>query len=104
MPTEQEYEEAIEFLVMGNHSYIEDYSSMHWFKIYEEGDGWNEPRHESSSCECGWDGLSWTQSDPQCSNRPAIFKHVFEWVKHIKEDVWREEDEGISQDSNAVQA
>jgi hypothetical protein len=101
MPTEQEYQSALAFLVLGQYAMIEDDEYNHSFVFNSDGDGWNEPLSESGDCHCGWQGLSWVQVDPACSGRYDIWEHVMEWVNHIQRDVWREDDEGISQDSDA---
>lgn len=104
MFSENEYQDMIAFLVLGGEAVIEDDEHNHDFVYHFEGDGWNEPFSESGDCHCGWQGLSWTQTDPQMSGRYQIWEYVFVWTKHIKTDVWRDDDEGISQDTNAVQA
>jgi hypothetical protein len=95
------YKDAIEILVLGMEALIEHEGESHWFKFWQEGDGWNEPFSDHSSCACGWDGVSWVQTDRQCSGRTQIADHVLLWAQHITEDVWRDEDEGIPQDSNS---
>lgn len=103
-PQVEDFKTAIAFLVLGNEAMIEDEQFNHSFVYTAEGDGWNEPLSDSGDCHCGWQGLSWVQIDPACSGRPQIYEYVLEWVKHIREDVWKEdEDEGVSQDSDAVQ-
>lgn len=100
---EQEYREMIAFLVLGDQAMIEDDKANHSFVYTFDGDGWNEPFSASGDCHCGWNGLSWVQTDPACSGRYDIWEYVFVWTKHIKTDVWRDDHEGISQDTDAVQ-
>lgn len=62
------------------------FSEFHSLDVYEEGDGWNEPRYEEFSCGCdGWEGPSWVQVDPECTGRPSMLEVVSEWLQHVNE-------------------
>lgn len=104
-PTSQELKDTIAYLIMGNEGQIvgsEEDEHFHSFTFSDEGDGWNEPRSESSGCDCGWQGLSWVQIDPKCTGRPSIWEYALAWKDHILKDIWKEEDdERISQDTDA---
>lgn len=103
MPTEQEYQDIIAYLILGSEALIESEEDNHTFVFSSDGDGWNEPFSESGDCHCGWQGLSWVQTDPRCSGRPSLWEYALEWANHIKKDIWRDDDEGISQDTDPLQ-
>lgn len=84
MHTEKDYQEMIEYLVAGDQGWIEDDEWNHSFVYSSEGDGWNEPLSDTSSCHCGWDGLQWVQTDPEMTGRYAIWEHVFMWTRHVR--------------------
>ncbi|KQP63025.1 hypothetical protein [Nocardioides sp. Leaf285] len=57
-----------------------------------DGDGWNEPYSAHYTCICGEWSLSWVQTDPEQTGRPAGRDVLLSWRAHYEEFISRGSD------------